>query len=173
MAISAQGMNDFCMPKLIEYAQGDYKNEIDHPKNMKVLAKAMQKYLEDNLSAEYSWVATRPSDGQPDPVTKYTATVKFDEFDFGLPGTLNPGLSGKIMECVATGKWKAPAGFSLSDGSFTIKTLTLPYGTSFDTAMMDCIFIPVCAWIVTCMPGATMSGSHAAYVGSGTMVKME
>lgn len=172
MAINAQDMNDYCMEKLLNYAQNQYPQEKDNPRNMKVLAEALQEYLEANLEATYNWSGTRPSDGSTDPVTSYTCKVEFDTWDFGLPGTLNPGLSGKIMSCTGTGKWKAPSGFSLSDGSFTIKTLILPEGTSFQTAMMDCIFKPVCDWIVTCKPGASMSGSHSAYVGTGTMANI-
>lgn len=165
-------MNDFCMDKLIAYAQGDYKNEMESPKTMKVLADAMKKYLEDNLEVTYSWVATRPSDGSPDPVTSYKGTVKFTSFNLDKPMTLNPGLSGKIVASVATGVIKAPSGFSVSPGSFTTPPLTLPEGSSYSGAMLDCIFKPVCNWIKTCMPGAPMAGSHAAYVGAGTMVNI-
>lgn len=172
MAINANDMNDFCMDKLIAYAQGDYKDEMESPKTMKVLADAMKEYLEANLEVTYAWVATRPSDGSPDPVTSYKGTVKFTSFNLDRPMTLNPGLSGKIVASVATGVITAPSGFSVSPGSFTPMPLTLPQGGSFSDAMLNNIFKPVCNWIKTCMPGASMAGSHAAYVGAGTMVNI-
>jgi hypothetical protein len=172
MAINAQDMNDYCMGALINYAQGAYKNEMKSPKSMKVLADSMKEYLEDNLEVEYSWQGVNPSSGAKDPVTKYTATVKFASFNLDEPMSLNPGLSGKIMASVATGIISAPAGFSLSVGSFTIPTLTLPSGSAFQSAMMDCIFRPICDWIKTCLPGTPMSGSHSSFTGTGTMAKI-
>ena len=58
MAINAQDMNDYCMEKLLNYAQNQYPQEKDNPRNMKVLAEAMQEYLEANLEATYNWSGT-------------------------------------------------------------------------------------------------------------------
>ena len=169
MSISAQAMSDYCMAKLIEYAQGQYKNEMDNPKNTKVLALAMKEYLEENLEVTYSWAGSN-SDSS-DPTTSYVGIVEFTNFDIDTPMSLE-GMAQQIMDSVATGVISAPAGFSLSPGDFTIKPLVLPTGTSYETAMMECVFTPVCAWIVTCKPGSPMSGTHGGFSGTGTMVNI-
>jgi hypothetical protein len=168
MAIDTQTLYKLVRDKLVAYSESSgYLNDRAHPQHMAVMAATMQTYFEDNVVITYAWSGVNPS-GSSDPIRSFTSTVKFTAWDLDAPMSLS-GLTAKLIAAVATGTIAHPAGFTLPKGSFASRPLTLPANADTAQCLMKCIIEPVCAWIVTLVNTAAISGSHGAFTGTATM----
>ncbi len=155
---------------LFTYSESDeYKNDMQHPRHMELMAKDMQKYFEDNTVITYAWTAVN-TQGTPDPVTTYQGTVKFTPaWNLDMPMSLMPGLSGKIHSSVSGGLITAAAGWTVPPGTFLMLPLYLPQHTVAEECLMECIVRPTCNWIKTLINPAPLAGVHGAYTGTAVM----
>jgi len=168
MAINKQNLYDILYKNLRDYSESEaYKNDLEHPDQMRVMAETMQEYFEKNTEITYSWSAKNPSSGSSDPVTSFQSTVKFSKWDLSYPMSL-PGLASKIMAATATGVITHAAGFNVAPGSYLIKQLVLPQNSDSKQCLMKCIVEPVCEWMITLINPASLSGTHGAFTGATT-----
>jgi hypothetical protein len=166
--IDKQDLHDLLYDNLLNYSKSDeYKNDMENPQHIKIMAETMQSYFEDNTEITYLWSATNPSSGSSDPVTSFKSTVKFSKWDLSMPMSL-PGLAVKIMAATATGVISHAVGFAVDPGSYLIKPLILPQHSDASQCLMKCIVEPVCDWMKTLINPAPLSGTHTAYSGETT-----
>jgi hypothetical protein len=169
MGIDKQDLYDIVYKNLCDYSESPaYKNNMENPDQMRVMAGTMQSYFEENTEITYGWQAQLPDKPYTsDPVTSFVSKVEFSTWDLSRPMSL-PGLAAKIMAAVSTGVIKHPSGFSVTPGSFNILPLTLPQNKDAEKCLMKCIVEPVFDWYLTLINPASLSGSHAAFVGATT-----
>ena len=172
MAISAAALEGAIKTALNDYNNGAYKNETDNPLHLKVMGEAMKGYFEKNIDIIYAWSAVLPPPAStPDPVVSFKSIVTFSSFDL----TASRGLDDMalyIAHSFATATIKHASGFTVTPGSFFV-SLAPPLGKITDQKMADkaillCIAIPVCAWVLTLINPAALAGTHAAYTGATT-----
>ena len=175
MAVNKNDLYDILYEKLVNYSESDaYKNDMENPQHMKVMAETMQKYFEDNIEITYGWYAQLTAyPYTPDTVVSFDSTVKFSPWDLSKPMTLE-GLASKIMASVATGVITHPIDFAVTPGSFLIMPLVLPQHMVADECLMKCIVEPVCNWIVTNINPEPLSGVRAMlYTGATTSMAIK
>jgi hypothetical protein len=171
MAINEQDLHDLVYDALLEYSQGDYQDEMMNPQHMKVMGDTMKDYFEANIEVAYSWSATNPSSGAPDPVASFVSEVSFPAFDLAMPMSLS-GLAVKIVGAFQGACIKHPGAWSVPSGIFNILQLALPQSPGADVALMCSIIHPVCEWAKALINPVPLSGSHAAFVGAATMASI-
>jgi len=168
MAIDKQELHDILYDNLKNYSDSDaYKNDMENPLHMEIMAKTMQSYFEKNIEITYNWSAANPSSGAPDPVIFFKSAVKYTKWDLTKPMTLE-GLALKIMTATASGIINHPIEFLVIPGSFLIKPLILQKHTIAEECLMKCIVEPVCNWIKTLINPAPLSGTHTVFAGATT-----
>jgi hypothetical protein len=172
MAIDEQNLHDLVYAALAEYSQGAYQNEMANPQHMKILGDTMKDYFEANIEVTYSWSATNPSSGVPDPSTSFVSGADFPMFDLTMPMSL-PGLASKIMTAFQGASVKHPSTWGIPPGTFNISQLVLPQSSNADTALMNSIIRPVCEWIKAMVAAVPLSGSHAGFTGIATMSSID
>jgi hypothetical protein len=165
MAISENALYDKVYNALVSYSQGEYIDEMETPKHMKIMGDEMKDYFEDNTVITYGWSAANPSSGTTDPVQSFTSEAVFPSFDILQPMSL-PGLAAKIMAAFQGAKIRHPAMWQIPDGTFLIKPLVLPQSANANTALMDCIIHPVCVWVKTLVNPSPLSGTHGEFTGA-------
>jgi hypothetical protein len=171
MAISEQALYDAVHEALAAYTEGAYQNEKDTPQHMKVMGDTMKSYFEANLEVSYAWSAANPASGAPDPVTSFVSSVSFSAFDVTMPMSL-PGLAAKIQVAFQGALIIHPSAWSVPPGMFTASVLSLPTSSDAQTALMNSIIRPVCAWVQTLINPVALPGSHAAFTGAAVMTKI-
>jgi len=163
MAMNANDMKDFVISEMnCEAGSAIIAN--------KKFGDAILEYIVDNMDITYSWSATNPSSGVPDPVVLFKASLSGS-------GTLVPSATFadfllKLAALIKASITISPApGFSLSPLSFNpvgVITAVMNKENGQDTAMQK-----LCAQIITSLKSsfpnpAPASGSHAAFNGATT-----
>jgi hypothetical protein len=174
MAISDIELNDRIMSAFQDYSQNGYKNEKDSPKHLKILGDAMKAYFEENTEIAYGWSAvTPPPSSSPDPVVSFKSTVRFPAFDLTSSVNLTT-LAALIQAAILSGVVSHASGFSVAPGSFVAVTQLVldPQTQHGNKAFFLAITKPVCAWIKTCINPSPLPGSHGAYSGATTSMKI-
>ena len=169
MAINKQNLHNLLYGNLRNYSESEsYKNDMENPQHMKIMAETMQSYFEANIEITYGWAAKLTTEPYtPDPAVSFNSTVKFSAWNLNKPMTLET-LATKIYASVSSGVINHAAGFTVSPGSFLISPLVLPKHTVADECLMKCIVEPVCNWILTLINPAPLAGVHGPYSGATT-----
>ncbi len=164
--INENDLYDTVYSALVGYSQGAYTSEMSAPQHMKIMGDAMKAYFEAHTVITYGWSARDPYN-IPDPAVSFTSKAAFPAFDLTQPMNL-PGLAAKITAAFQAASIKHPGAWTIPDGSFLIRPLTLPQSPSASSALMDCIIRPVCAWAKTLINPTPLSGAHGVFVGATT-----
>ena len=169
MAINARNLETQILDAFDEYNNGDYKNEMNSPKHLKILGDEMKKYFEDNTKITYGWAAVLPPPAStPDPVVTFNSTVKFPSFNLTAAVDLIT-LALLVQTSILGGIISHAAGFTVAPGSYLLKSpLVFPLTATAESAIYTCICVPTCAWVLTLANPAPLAGSHAAYSGATT-----
>lgn len=174
MAIDAKDLDKKVKDAMAEYNDGDYKNEKNSPKHLKILGDVMKEYFEDNIEISYGWAATLPPPAStPDPVVLFNSTVEFPSFNLTAAVDLvTLALATQIS--ILGGVISHADGFTVIPGTFTIKLpLFFPPADNAETAMFDSVISPVCAWVLTLVNPIPILGAHGPYSGAtiGMLIK--
>jgi hypothetical protein len=169
MAISATALNNNILEALSDYNNGDYKNDPKHPQHLKIMGDTMKDYFEANIEITYTWAATLPPPAStPDPVKSFKSAASFPAFDLTSAHGL-PDLALLIQAAFIGAEIKHPSGFSVKTGTFLVSAppplVTTPTG---DNAILMCICVPVCPWVLTLINPAPLAGKHGSYEGATT-----
>jgi hypothetical protein len=167
MAIDDRELDNQIKAAFAEYNGGDYQNQKLTPQHLKILGDNMKEYFESKTVITYGWAAALPPPAStPDPVTSFDSKVSFPAFDLTASSNLIT-LAALIQVAVTAGVINHPSGFTVKPGSFVaVNPLVLVQTTTLGDAFYNCITKPTCAWYLTCINPAPLSGSHAAYVGA-------
>ena len=171
MSILAANLDKQIKDSFKKYNDGDYKNEMESPRHLKILGDEMKKYFEDNIEITYGWAAVLPPPAStPDPVVTFDSTVKFPAFDLTTANDL-VSLALLIQTSILGGIISHAAGFTIPPGTFLMKApLVFPQTTDADTAVYTCIVVPTCAWVLTLINPVPLSGLHGSYSGATTVM---
>jgi hypothetical protein len=136
----------------------------------KKLGDAVLEYIIDNMDITYTWAASNPSTGAPDPVTTFEGSLS------GNGTLLVSGSFPLFLVALATLiksslTISAPTGFSVAPLAFNpagVITAVMASETSQDTAMEN-FCSQVIASLKSSFPNPTpASGTHSAFVGATT-----
>ncbi|GHU65095.1 hypothetical protein FACS189447_03420 [Spirochaetia bacterium] len=169
MAIDADELHDQLMENFMDYNNGDYKNDMNHPQHLKIMGDTMKEYFEENTEVTYGWEAYGPAPASvKDPVVQFDSRPEFPQFDLTAAVDLIT-LAALIQAAVIGGVMVHQADFSgVALGSFLAVTPLIfplhPQGP--DGAMYASIVKPTCDWVLTCINPAPLSGAHAAFTGA-------
>jgi hypothetical protein len=170
MAIDADELHDKLMGNFMDYNNGDYKQDMKHPRHLKIMGDTMKEYFEEKTEITYGWEAYLPPPaGTKDPVTSFQSEVEFPAFDL-TPSVNLITLAALIMAAVLNGVINHPAAFSITPGSFAMKSLLVlpPHPSGPAGAMYNSIVKPTCDWVLTCINPAPLTGTHGAFTGATT-----
>jgi len=177
MAIKAADLEKQAKDALKEYNDGDYKDEMNAPKHLKILGDEMKKYFEDNIEISYGWAAALPPPAStPDTAVAFDSTVSFPSFDLTAAADLG-ALAALVQASILGGIISHAAGFTVAPGSFLMKSpLVFPRiadSSLADSALLTCIFSPACLWVLTLINPAPLAGTHGPYSGAtaGMVIK--
>lgn len=174
MAIDAEELHNKLMENFMGYNNGDYKLDMKHPKHLKIMGDTMKEYFEEKTEIDYGWEAYLPPPaGTKDPATSFQSEAEFPSFDLTAAVNLIT-LAALIMAAVLGGVISHPAAFSVTPGSFAMKSpLVFPPHPSGPTgAMYNSIVKPTCDWVLTCINSIPLEGSHGSFVGATTSMKI-
>jgi len=163
MAMNANDMKDFIISEMNSEAGSAVISN-------KKFGDAVLEYIVDNMDITYSWSATNPSSGVPDPVVVFQASLSGS-------GTLVPSATFadfllKLAALIKASIIISPAlGFSLSPLSFNpagVITAVMNKEDGQDAAMKN-LCTQIIASLKLSFPNPTpASGSHAAFTGATT-----
>jgi hypothetical protein len=170
MAIDADELHDKLMRNFMDYNNGGYKQDMKHPKHLKIMGDTMKEYFEEKTEITYGWEAYLPPPaGSRDPAASFQSEVKFPAFDL-TPSVNLITLAALIMAAVLGGVINHPDAFSITPGSFAMKSpLVFPLHPSGPVgAMYNSIVKPTCDWVLTCINPTSLKGKHGAFIGATT-----
>jgi len=171
MAISATALESRIKNALNNYNNGKYKNERENPQHLKVLGDTMRDYFEEKIEVTYTWVAALPPPvSTPDPVVSFKSTVSFQLGVDLRPSRNLDQLALFIQNAFINATIDHASGFSVTPGTFLVTAPPiLGRAASIEaaeSAILTCICIPVCKWVLTLINPAPLSGTHTAFVGA-------
>jgi hypothetical protein len=169
MAIKDSDLDSKITTAFDNYNNGDYKNDPDHPKHLKILGDTMKDYFEKNTEITYVWAAAMPPPAStPDQDKSFKSTVKFSAFDLTAASNLVT-LAALVQAAIIGGIINHASGFDVAPGAFlAVSPLSYPPQGSLDGAFFKAITKPTCAWVVTCINPSPLAGKHGSYVGATT-----
>ena len=156
------------MDALASY-NGAYQNQKENPQHLKIMGDTMKDYFEENIVITYAWAAMLPPPAStPDPAVRFTSEAVFPSFDL-TPSTNLDVMALLIQAAFAGAAIKHASGFTIPPGTFLAASPpALARTASAAGAILTCICIPVCAWVLTLINPAPLAGTHSAYVGAAT-----
>jgi hypothetical protein len=169
MAIKAVALEEAIMTAYSSYNNGAYKNAPDNPQHLKIMGDTMKDYFQANIEVTYGWSGkSPPSASTPDPTTSFKSTVYFPDFDLTSAHDLDD-LAGCLKAVFSDAVINHASGFTVAPGSFLVSAApALGRTTDAASAILTCICVPVCAWVLTLVNSAPLSGTHGSYAGATT-----
>jgi len=168
MAINANDLDKQIKDAMKAYHEGDYKNEMEDPKHLRILGDEMKKYFEENMEISYGWAAVLPPPAStPDPVVMFDSTVEFPVFD--LTAAIDLGtLALLVQSSMLGGIISHAAGFAVAPGTFVMKApLVFLQTEDAESALYSCVIAPVCTWALTSLINPIpLPGVHGPYSGA-------
>jgi hypothetical protein len=167
MAISATALNGAIMDALADYNNGAYQNQKESPRHLKIMGDTMKDYFEENIVITYAWAAALPPPASTsDPAVSFTSEAVFPSFDLTPSANLDV-MALLIQSAFAGAAIKHASGFAIPPGSFLAASPpALGRTASADGAILSCVCVPVCAWVLTLINSASLAGTHGSYAGA-------
>lgn len=161
-------------PAMASYIISSVQGKQDATDGINSFYRALCEYVELSAQVFYSWVATNPTTGAPDPMVVIPATIK-------TTGRISPvGISDcssalsafSAMLNSQAALWQViwPPGFALTP-ALVIPTIQITPSMATD---MNTAWNFVCGQIIAGLKLATpaASGTHAAFVGAATFTSI-
>jgi hypothetical protein len=170
MAMTPQGMCDAVKAEFKKINDAtDWKND-GRPGGTAysdAFDKAVCKYVEDNMSITYVWLAVLPPPAStPDPVTSFQSKLKIADKTIGQPPTV-AAWGPLIMACFAKATIEHAAGFTLPPGTLltTAPLVISPPPGDYPGPLLG-VCTQIYTWLLACINPVPLAGSHAAYTGA-------
>jgi hypothetical protein len=167
MAISATALNSAIIDVLASYNNGAYQSQKESPQHLKIMGDAMKDYFEESIVITYTWTAMLPPPtSTPDPVASFTSEAVFPSFN--LTSSTNLDVMALLIQAAFAGATiKHASGFTIPPGTFLAASPpALTRTASAEGAILNCICVPVCTWVLTLINPTPLAGTHGSYAGA-------
>ena len=171
MALSKDGLKTVLL--------GASEGQSDGSVALSNMAGDMSAYIIDNAVISFSWVATNPSNGSPDPQTTVTGEIISLIISLTQSGADNQPsamtyLANEITTSFQVGSYNiTESGFSTTSAIMSdIPALSINFSATDRDDAFDKLATQIIDWITSYIPASVCSGTHGVYVGVGTPVSV-